>query len=236
MQQAPRLHVPGRLGPGPLTLDGDPARRLGKVMRGQPVNDVLLFNGDGREWHAQVSTTDGMRAILRVGEVARQEPAAALIVETWCGLIEPRRFDWMVEKCTEAGADVIRPFASAHGATWRETSPLRLARWEQLSIEAAELCGRLRLPAIEQPAPFERLLETHRGAGADGDTWESAAWLLPREGRVAVVVGPPGGLTDAELQRARMRGALPLRVGPNVFRTETAAVIATALLRLGVER
>jgi 16S rRNA (uracil1498-N3)-methyltransferase len=234
VQHIPRLHVSGRLGSGPVVVDGEQAKRLAKVMRAHEGDEVRLFNGDGREWRCEVTTVERQRVILRVGEVMRQAAAAPLIVETWCGLIRPQRFDWMVEKATEAGTDIIRPFLSARTMGTREASKGRMERWERLAVEASEQCGRLHLPVIEQPGALLRMLETYRGAlviaDVRGDGLEAVSRLLPLEGHVAVVIGPEGGFTEAELESARMRGALRLRLGPHVLRTETAAIVATAML------
>ena len=141
----------------------------------------------------------------------------------------------MIEKATEAGADIIRPFLSERTMGTREASKARMERWERLAIEASEQCRRLQVPVIEPPAPFERLLDAHRGAiivaDAGGQSLLELATLLPAEGRIAVVIGPEGGLTAEEAERARRRGALKLRLGPYVLRTETAAAVATAMVR-----
>jgi 16S rRNA (uracil1498-N3)-methyltransferase len=235
MAHVPRLFVPGRLAAGPLTLDGDQAKRLGAVMRMRAGDTFRVFSGDGREWAATVTAVEKARLHANVGELARQEAAQPIVLETWCALVRPNRFDWAIEKCTEAGADIIRPLLSEHAARGEGSSQQRQERWDRIAIVAAEQSGRLRVPVVEAPESFEQLLERHRGALLLGDrggrSWQEAAALLPERGLVAVAIGPEGGFSDEEVARAKARGAITVSLGPNVLRAETAAVVATALVR-----
>jgi 16S rRNA (uracil1498-N3)-methyltransferase len=228
--------VRGKLATGPVIVDGDQARHLSRVMRTHEGDEVRLFNGDGREWRGTVTAVERQRVVVQAEDVLRQDSAPPLVLETWCGLVRPQRFDLMIEKVTEAGTDVIRPFLSERTMGTREASKGRMERWERLAQEASEQCGRVRLPVIEHPVTFARLLETHGGAfiiaDAGGDSWENVSALLPREGHIAIAIGPEGGFTPDEIERARMRGGLRLRLGSQTFRTETAAIVGTALLRM----
>jgi len=235
MARQPRIYVPGRIAPGPLHLDKDQSRRLTSVMRLRPGDPFLVFGGDGHEWQATVSGLLKGQVEAEVGELVRQAHSPQLTVDLWCGLVRANRFDWAVEKCTEAGADIIRPLVSEHAARGEDASASRLERWQRIAAEAAEQSGRLFVPVVEPPSPFARLIGTPGHvlvmADASGQAWEQTRRLLPDRGAVAVAIGPEGGFSDTEIVAARARGALVTRLGPNVLRTETAAVVATALLR-----
>lgn len=235
MAHIARLYLPGRLVPGPITLDVEQSRRLAAVMRLREGDEFRLFAGDGREWSATAATVakGALRAV--VGEVARQEPQPPVTVELWVALVRPNRFDWAIEKAIEAGADVIRPFTSEYTARGDFASNAKQQRWQRIVVEAAEQSGRLWVPVIEPPATLDALLARPRGPVVLGDPagmpWREAAALLPPAGQIAVVVGPEGGFSPAELARAKAAGALATRFGPHILRTETAAVVATALVR-----
>ncbi|MCL4232777.1 MAG: 16S rRNA (uracil(1498)-N(3))-methyltransferase [Dehalococcoidia bacterium] len=235
MAHVPRLFVRGHLGPGPLLIEGEQAQRLTKVMRLREGEKFLAFSGDGREWEATVGPAAKSGLHAAIGAFARQEPAPAVTLELWVALVRPNRFDWAVEKATEAGADVIRPLLSEHSARGEGSSAGRQERWERIAIEAAEQCGRLYMPVIEPPAHFNDLLGRHHGAlvvaDMGGRPWEEVSALLPDEGRLAVAIGPEGGFSQEEVARARAHGALVARLGPNTLRSETAAVVAVALVR-----
>ncbi len=237
MAHVPRLYRPGHIAAGPLVLDGEQAKRLAGVMRLRSGDEFRLFSGDGREWRAAVSAVSRSYLQAVVSDVARQEPPPLLVVEAWIGLVRPNRFDWAVEKCVEAGVDIIRPLVSDHAARGEGSSTARADRWERIAIEAAEQCGRLHLAVIEPPARFEELIARHRGGlfvgDREGRPWPEAAVLVPPQGRVAIAIGPEGGFSAEELTRARARGGVAVSFGPNVLRTETAAVVAVGLIRAG---
>jgi 16S rRNA (uracil1498-N3)-methyltransferase len=235
MAHVPRLYVPSRLGPGPLRLDGAQAKRLASVMRLREGDRFFVFGGDGREWEAVVAGTTRAGVAARVEGLSRQEPQAALVVEVWCALVRPQRFDWAVEKCTETGADIIRPLLSEHTVRGEGGSKARQERWQRIAVEAAEQSGRLWVPVVEPPAGFDDLLKSHRGPLVvchwGGKAWAEIEPLLPPAGRLALAIGPEGGFSDEEVARARASGALVASLGPHVLRTETAAVLAAALAR-----
>ncbi len=235
MTRVPRLYVPGRLAPGLAVLNSDQSRRLADVVRLREGDEFRLFNGDGKEWKAVVTGIAKGQLHGQIVECVREEAPLPLVVEVWCGLVRPNRFDWAIEKCAEAGADVIRPIVTARAARGDGSSGLRQERWGRIATEAAEQCGRLSLPLVEPPGQFADLLGRHRGplllGNVAGPPWPEAARAVPEQGRLVIAVGPEGGFTPDEVARAKAAGAQLARFGPNVLRTETAAVAAVALVR-----
>ena len=235
MAHIPRIYVPGRLGPGSIVLDAEEARRLTSVMRIRQGDEFRVFGGDGREFRATVTGTAKGSLHATVGELVRQQAAEQLVIEAWIGLVRPNRFDWAIEKCVEAGADVIRPLVSEHTARGDGGSNARADRWTRIAVEAAEQCGRLHMAIVEPPCRFDDLVRHHHGAlvvgHPGGRDWADTAPLVPGEGRLALAIGPEGGFSDEEVALAQAHGALVTSFGPNVFRTETAALVAVALAR-----
>lgn len=234
MKHVPRVFVPGRIAPGPVTIDGEPSRHLNAVLRVRPGDPLLLFSGDGKEWHATVSAPLKNSTVVDVGEVSRNEAPSPVVLEVWAAPVRANRFDWLVEKCAEAGADVIRPvvteFTQSHDA-----SAGKVERWRRIVIEAGEQCGRLFVPVVEPPSPLARAIESFHGTlvygDPDGPAPLEAARLIPASGRVALVIGPAGGLSEADTAALKSRGAIGMKFGPHLLRTETAALTGVALLR-----
>jgi 16S rRNA (uracil1498-N3)-methyltransferase len=232
----PRVYFPGHFGIGPLVVTGEPAQRLASVMRVREGDPLLLFPGDGHEWHATVAAVSRSSVRVDILGLARQAPLPALSIEIWCAIVRPGRFDWMLEKVTEAGADVIRPLLCDHSARGEGGSAARRERWERIIIEASEQCGRLYIPVITEPARFAEIVSHLRSPLVlahmeDAREWRETAALLPDHGSLAVAVGPEGGFSPAEVAAARAHGALATLLGPNILRSETAALAATVLLR-----
>jgi len=222
-------------GPGPLTLGPEAAKRLATVMRVAPGDEVVLFAGDGREWRARVESAAKAAVVVRVEGLARQAPPPGVVLELWLATIRANRFELALEKCTEAGADVIRPVVCEHSQRGDEASAARRERWQRIVVEAAEQSGRLYLPVVAGATPLARAVESFHGALVFGDVSgmgvRDIQALLPSTGHFAFVVGPEGGLSGEEEALLRHRGALPLALGPNILRSETAAIAGTALLR-----
>jgi 16S rRNA (uracil1498-N3)-methyltransferase len=201
-------------------------------MRLREGDEFRVFSGDGREFRATVAGTGRGTLHATVAEIVRQEPPPPLVLEAWIGIVRPNRFDWAVEKCVEAGADIIRPITTDH-ATRGDGS--RTERWDRIAVEAAEQCGRLHVAVVEPSATFDDMVAHHRGTlvlgHPAGESWDKVSRLLPADGRVAVAIGPEGGFSDREVTLARAHGGLVASFGANVLRTETAAVVAVALVR-----
>ncbi|MEO6042493.1 MAG: RsmE family RNA methyltransferase, partial [Tepidiformaceae bacterium] len=101
--------------------------------------------------------------------------------------------------------------------------------------EAAEQSGRLSVPVIAPLGKFEQLLSQPIGAlilfDRDGRPWPETIPLIPQQGRVTLAVGPEGGFSLDEVASAKARGALVVSLGPNILRTETAALAGVVMLR-----
>ena len=235
MAHIPRVYHPAPLAPGPFLIKGEAAKRLTTVMRVSEREPILLFSGDGKEWHATAGARGKDSLQFDILELVRQDAPPAVVLETWVGVIRWSRFEDALEKLTETGADIVRPVICEFSQRGEATTPSRMDRWRRIVIEASEQSGRLYLPEVLPPAALVKALDAFRGslvvASTDGRSAAEVAPLLPAAGHVALLVGPEGGLSPGEEQTLARRGAVGLGLGPNVLRTETAAVVGTAVLR-----
>jgi 16S rRNA (uracil1498-N3)-methyltransferase len=134
--------------------------------------------------------------------------------------------DWLVEKATELGAARLIPVMTQRTVAER----VKLERLQAIAIEAAEQCGRTRLPEIAEPLPLARLLDQREAARtlyfADESGGEAAAAAF-KSGPALILTGPEGGFADEE--RSLVRSApntVPISLGPRILRAETAALAA----------
>jgi 16S rRNA (uracil1498-N3)-methyltransferase len=224
----PRLFVRALLSEGArVELDAAQANYLGNVMRLGVGSELLVFDGLSGEWLARVAAAAKKRMTLAVERRTREAEA---IPDVWLAFAPVKRAqtDWLVEKATELGVARLIPVMTQRTVAER----VRLERLEVIAIEAAEQCGRTRLPEIVEPVTLKRLVE-HRGAGhtlyfADEAGGEAAASAF-KAGPALILTGPEGGFTDDE--RARIRSAprsVPISLGPRILRAETAALAALA--------
>ena len=225
----PRLFVREALGEGSrVELDAGQANYLGNVMRLGAGAELLVFDGKSGEWLATITDAGKRRMTLTV---ERQTRKTETIADVWLAFAPVKRVqtDLLVEKATELGAARLLPVITQRTIVER----VKLERLEAIAIEAAEQCGRTRLPEIDEPLPLRHLLQ-HRDpartlyfADESGGEWAPDAFTA---GPCMIIIGPEGGFTDDE--RAAIRAApnaVAVSLGPRILRAETAALAALSV-------
>ena len=237
----PRIFLPGPLTAGrELQLPDAAAQHLLAVLRLRVGAPLVVFDGRGGEHPAQLLEAGRGGARIAVGEhraVERESPLAVTLLQ---GLARGERMDLVVQKATELGVTRIVPVAAARSVVQLADGRAgkRVAHWQAVAVAACEQCGRNRVPGITAPMD---LVEACRLAAAEAGT---RLWALDAEGgaplaaappsrgeRIALLVGPEGGLAEEELETAALLGFTPVRLGPRVLRTETAGPAALAALQ-----
>lgn len=209
-------------------------QHLVRVLRMNPGDDFVIFNGDGSEYGARMVSAGKREAIVRIG--SRREPASESPLQTHLGQVMSKgdRMDWAVQKATELGVTEITLLSSQRCEVRLDgdRQDKKIQHLQNIAIHAAEQSGRVLVPAIHGPMALEEWVAGVPGAlklvlhpGEDKTS-------LPEKCRaVALLVGPEGGLTDTEISAARSKGFVAAALGPRVLRTETAPVAALAVLQ-----
>jgi 16S rRNA (uracil1498-N3)-methyltransferase len=229
-RSAPRLFVPGPLTEGAaVTLNGNPAHYLAKVMRVMPGDAVILCDDRTGEWASCVAKVGKREVELTVAERLRPREA---VPDFWlcAALLKKDRFDLVLEKATELGSARIQPVLTRRCVA----DKLNLERARAIVTEAAEQCARTALPELAEPVKLESLLRDWPAERtlffADEQGGEPAAAAFAEPGPAALLTGPEGGFDEAE--RATIR-ALPqaraISLGPRILRGETSAIAAISL-------
>ena len=221
-----------------IALSDAAAQHLLRVLRARPGDDVLLFNGTGCEVHATVGSTSNRRTELlvraRAAAAAVESPLTITLLQ---GVSRGERMDFVVQKATELGVTAIAPVTTERSVVRlsADQAARRHDHWRAIMIAACEQCGRTVLPLLEPVAQLApRLAAVSRGAvqivlTPDGD--QSLADTVRGAGAVELLIGPEGGLSAMEHEAARAAGFVGVTLGPRVLRTETAALVALALVQ-----
>jgi len=217
-----------------ITLGERNQQHLVRVLRMQAGDAFILFNGDGGEYGAQLVAAGKRESVVRIG--ARREPATESPLHTHLGQVLSKgdRMEYAVQKAAELGASEITLLTSTRCDVKLDGERFEKKRehLQMVAVAACEQSGRVRVPAVHAPmdtgkwlakAEAELKLVLHPGGGAQV--------LPPTCRRVALLAGPEGGLTEAEVDAARQHGFLALALGPRVLRTETAPVAALTFLQ-----
>jgi 16S rRNA (uracil1498-N3)-methyltransferase len=230
-----RLFVDAPLAPGAaIPLDRAQSNYLLNVLRKAPGDFVLVFNGSDGEWLGVLEPAGRRDAVLRTDTQTRPQPPAPDLHYLFAPL-KHARLDYMVQKATEMGAGRLRPVITQHTQVHR----LNLDRMRANAVEAAEQCGILSIPDIDEPEPLTSLLDTWDPSRAlifadeaADKTDPLAALANAPKAPLAVLVGPEGGFSAAEREELRTRPFVtPIPLGPRILRADTAAVAALAIVQ-----
>ncbi|RDL52772.1 Ribosomal RNA small subunit methyltransferase E [Ensifer sp. M14] len=207
------------------------------VLRYEEGASILVFNGRDGEWRAELSLPTKKRLMLTAVEQTRPQPAPCDLVYLFAPL-KVGRLDYLVQKAVEMGAGVLQPVMTQHV----QGKIGNLDRVRANVVEAAEQCGVLGIPSVEEPRRLEDLLQ---GWPADRriifcDEGSDSQNPLPilagiKERKLALLIGPEGGFSDSErtlLRTLDFVTAIPL--GPRILRADTAAVAAMAVIQATV--
>lgn len=236
---APRLFLDGDLTTGAhIPLEPDQSNYLRNVLRLGTGDDVLVFNGRDGEWRAEIAEVGKKKTVLALRDRMRGQTPAGDLWYLFAPL-KHARLDYMVQKAVEMGASRLLPVMTHRTQAGR----VNLDRMRANAIEAAEQCGILSIPEIDEPQKLQQILsnwnEERRlifcDEGADTDNPLDALKMLPK-GPLAVLIGPEGGFDESERDLLRRHpGVTAISLGPRILRADTAAVAALALVqaRLG---
>ncbi|GAA2995239.1 16S rRNA (uracil(1498)-N(3))-methyltransferase [Actinokineospora diospyrosa] len=220
-----------------FTLDGPEGRHAAAVRRLRAGERLLV--GDGRGTVAECVVAVAGKDFLDLTVDRRwTEPQPSLRVVLAQALVKGDRGELAVELATEAGVDAVVPWRASRSVAKWEDGPRgekALSRWRSTAREAAKQARRPWVPQVLDPVGLPGLLDL---AGASATTLVLEANLatrladlaLPESGDLVLVVGPEGGIAPAELTALEQVGALPVRLGPAVLRTSTAAAVALGAL------
>lgn len=231
--RVPRLFVNAELGPqARLVLPEDTAHHAARVLRLREGELALLFDGRGGEYEARLFMPGRGQVVAEIGarrDIERESPLAVTLVQA---VSSGEKMDFTIQKAVELGVAAIQPLLTMKSvvrlSAGREAK--KLAHWKRVAIAACEQCGRNRIPDIGEPLPLARyqppadsskILLSPSGAGKLAGLAKSPLILA---------VGPEAGFSAEEEQMLLRAGFAPVRLGPRILRTETAALATLAAL------
>ncbi len=224
-------------------LRGTDAHHL-KVRRARQGDKIHVGDGAGRMAEAIIFTSTGAEVTATINEVTVVPPPATRLV-VFQGLAKSGKVDWVVEKLVELGVDEIVVFAAGRSVPkWdhAKADSVRL-RWERVAHAASKQSERAWLPQVTGPLDREALLERVKAmpavlvADPDADRSLRAALMdLADVPEVGIVVGPESGLSRDEIAQLIDAGAVPVSLGAQILRTETAGLALSAVIMFHLER
>lgn len=233
---------PGQFGERSVTVTGEDARHIGRVMRSKPGDKLIVSDGHSRVALAEIVSIEPQEVTADIIEHMEQAGEPWLQVTVAQSLPKGDKMEIVIQKCTEIGAVSFLPFLSERTVVQYDgkKEEKRTARWRKIAKEAAEQAHRSKIPAIEAPLSWREMLsalseydlvclcyEKEQGQQLRDVLKPFADQLEPGQSySVAVIVGPEGGFSENEVSEAEAAGAVSVGLGRRVLRTETAAMAA----------
>jgi 16S rRNA (uracil1498-N3)-methyltransferase len=234
------LSVPLSVG-GHVVLDREQCHYLATVLRLKLGRPLIIFNGDGAEYTAELDTLQRHAGMLRVVEKHTQQRESPLAVTLAQGVSRGERMSYALQKAVELGVAQIQPIISEHCEVRldEERTDKRHHHWHGIVVSACEQSGRLRLPALARAQSLQTWLATLASPTPqtlrlvlDPRGQDSLGLIAGSPHDLMVLVGPEGGLSTDEVKHAQTHGFVPVRLGPRTLRTETAAAAALSVVQL----
>ncbi len=233
-----RIYCEGPLQTGAhVALPVAGAYHVARVLRMREGAPLRVFDGTGREFQAEITQVQGDAVTVVLGTQAQATTESPLRITLVQGVSRGERMDWTLQKATELGVAAIAPVLTARSVVRLDDKQVekKHAHWRGIVIGACEQSGRARVPVV---SPATSLRDYFANVRKDGmrlvlspTAPGSLAGIASLPSKVDLLIGPEGGLQDDELVAAEKAGFMPVRLGPRILRTETAAVVALTVLQ-----
>lgn len=233
-----------------LQLDKQASHHLLTVLRARPGTQLIVFNGDGNNYHATLAQDTQPRstkqALLQIdsAEPANNEsPLHTTLIQC---VSRPERMDISIRQSVELGVMQIQPVYSRHSIKPGDEKRIekKQQHWQNLIISSCEQCGRAVVPKLHEAMSFQKWLQTGNAPGeiryvlspdADTSLSQHANTLVkappPEHARISLIIGPESGLDVDEISAAIKSGAITASLGNRILRTETAGPTCITLLQ-----
>ena len=211
------------------------AHHLVTVLRKKPTEKLILFNGDGYEYHASIEQIRKKQVSVRIHQYTEVDTESRLNITLAQGISKGQKMDMTLQKAVELGVNRVVPIMNERSTVQLKADRIesRMAHWQQVIISACEQCGRNRLPELITPMSVEDWSHTDNSdhkllLSPRAEHSLSSVVVKPNES-ISLMVGSEGGLSDHEIEQLMQAGYRNIQLGPRILRTETAALVMLSL-------
>ena len=219
-----------------VKLSTEETRHLRDVLRLTTGDRVQIFNGEGLEFLAEITSVGKRETLLKIiDEISAPAPESKLDLTIAASVYKNDKFDLVIQKAVELGVARISPIITFRSESKIDAALNRIDRWRKIALEATKQCERARIMTIDEPVPFEYFLSSLKDESGDLLIFsEKDGRAIPDLGhpkKITALVGPKGGWEDSEIELAEARGFVPVKLGKRIMKAETAVITFAALLQ-----
>ncbi len=215
-----------------IVLDHDASRHLAQVLRCKINDEIILFNGEGGQYHAKIIAVTKKQVTVLVSDYQAENHQSPLHIHLGQAISRSERMRYTLQKAVELGVSSITPVMSEHSAKIKHDSIAhKQQHWQGILIAACEQSGCNIIPTLHEPLTFnDWVKEKQAGIIMDPHATHSFHDLPPAK-HVNLLAGCEGGFSRSEIELAKENNFTSVKLGPRILRTETAAVAAIAILQ-----
>jgi len=224
---------------GSAALEGPAGHYLTRVLRLSAGDAVILFNGDGCDYTAEIREVQRQNVLLKLTGSQQPDTESSLKITLVQAISRGERMDYSLQKATELGVFAIQPLSSRRVEVRLDgkRQAKRVAHWQAVVVSACEQSGRAVVPIVSTPMSLTEWV----AAAGDVPRYvldplaELKLSQIPVEGdSVSLLVGPEGGFSEKEMLGLYGAGVTGVSLGQRILRTETAGPAAITLLQASV--
>ncbi|MGQ0556620.1 MAG: 16S rRNA (uracil(1498)-N(3))-methyltransferase [Nitrospiraceae bacterium] len=228
-----------------IVVTGDVLVHLRDSLRITVGETLWLNNGQSLRYRVEITDVSRRAVTARVLETIQEPPRQTPRLILGQSLLKGEKMDWVLQKAAELGVSEIVPIESQHSVVQLKADRVdhQLARWQRITLEAAQQSEQWRIPTVATPQSLSALL-TSLATGTftlmlaerrEGKSLQTVNLPQDARGSILVLIGPEGGWSKEEMGIAEQAGVVPLTLGQQILRSETAAIAAISILqsRLG---
>lgn len=210
-----------------LSLDKEESRHVVKVLRKKEGDQLFITNGLGQLFTVEITLATDHKCLVKIVDVTHSEPKPYQLHLAVAPTKMNDRYEWFLEKATEIGIDQITPVFCAHS----ERKQINHERMEKILISALKQSNQYTLPRLNPSISFKDFIQLKNNdlkliAHCEESDRKSLKSTLQPGQNVTILIGPEGDFSPAEIDAALGAGFIPVTLGANRLRTETAAVVA----------
>ena len=227
-----------------ICLSAEISHQITRVLRLKPGQDIILLDNQGFEYGATLITIDNGTVFAKILSKNPVSSESSVKTTLFLALTQREKFEWSLQKCTELGASAFVPVITSRTLVQeRQYSERKIIRWQHIIREAAEQSRRGRLPEISHPLTLEKIINSAIGnhdllliPWEEEHSMSLKKVLFSKEVytkvgvSIGILIGPEGGFSAKEVDKAAERGFIPISLGKRILRMETAAMATLTMV------
>lgn len=227
-------------------ISGQEAHHILDVLRYKKGDKLQLFDGTGKLYQGRILDTQAKKVKLKIESIGEDKLGSNLKITLVQALAKKNKMDYIVEKTTELGVDVIIPIQTARTIVKldKERGDLRKRRWQRIAQEASKQCGRRTVPQVKDLTTWENVLSILKDydlkllacLGEKRQKIKDVLHTQVNTKSIVFLIGPEGDFTPGEIRQATDSGCIAVSLGKTVLKSDTAAISALAMINYELRR